>query len=359
MISPSQLLPTDRETLFLRACLREGASARDAWGRWLDAVTRAGMPARRALVPVNALLPLLAWNLQRTGAALDPGLQTHLRSAVLTEELRWQKYRAICESAFRLLREPDVPFIALKGAVVGEIAYPAPHLRHADDIDVLLHAHDLGRAADLLVRAGWRQEPPPVLRSPLHVPPLVHPKGVPIELHWRLLIPHYTIPYDRLWERSRITSIGGIDVRVLSEPDSLLHTCAHGMHGTPDLKWVADAWFILEKSPHLDWSIFTATTISARLELPMYNALRYMAEHIGAPVPERVLEDLQPGAARTGFAGRSAARRWPTRRAFPPPVQFALHYDVRLWTVPFYYLYRLARYALGSVSGLHGSARLH
>ena len=244
--------------------------------------------------------------------------------------------------------------------------YPAPLFRHADDIDILLYEDGLKRAADLFVRAGWRQRPPPVLRSPKHVPPLVHPEGVPIELHWRIAIPHYAIPYDRLWERSRIARIAGLDVQVLSDPDSLLHTCAHGMYGRPDLKWVVDAWFILEKSPRFDWSTFTSPTASARLELPVYNALRYMAAQSGAAVPEHVLGELQSGAARTGFVGRQAARPWPGgtdedflgcqgrwwrrvwavwRRVFPPPVQFALHYDVRLWTVPFYYVYRLVRYA--------------
>lgn len=350
-IPPSRLLPDAVDTLFLRACLHDGPRAHEAWDRWCAEATRGGTPLVRALVPVNGFLPLLAWNLQRTGAPLDQRLQTHFRSARLTEELRWRRYRGICEAAFRLLNEAEVPFIGLKGAVVSERVYPLPMLRHSDDIDVLLHERDLGRASEVLLRAGWRPRRAPVLKGVQHVPPLVHESDVPIELHWRLMIPYYTIPYDRLWARSQAVRIADVDIRALAETDSLLHALAHGMYGRPELKWAADAWFILAANPDLDWTTFTETAIAARLELPLYQALRFLSDRLDAPVPPRVLAALEPRAARTNFAGRSVARPWPAggwRRAFPPPVQFALHYDVPLWTVPFYYVYRLARYQRGA-----------
>jgi hypothetical protein len=212
-------------------------------------------------------------------------------------------------------------------------------------VDVLLREEDLSRADDLLARAGWRRRRSPVLPNPKHLTPLVHAEGVPIELHWRLLIPHYTLPYDALWERSRVEPVGGADVRVLAEPDALLHAVAHGMSEPSGLRWLVDAWFLLEKHPRFDWATFTETTAAARLELPVSAALRYLADELGAPVPRDVIAPLESAAGRSGLVGRAAAQPWPARRAFPPPVQFALHYDVPIWTVPFYYVYRLARFA--------------
>jgi hypothetical protein len=362
---PSRLLPDDRATLFLRACLHDGERAQEAWEAWVRSVTADGTSVRRALVPVNAFLPLLGWNFRRCGLRFDPALQTHFRSAQLTEELRYRKYRAICSSTFGLLRDASVPFVALKGAIVGELFYPAPTLRHADDIDVLLHEEDLTRAEDLLIRSGWQRQTGPAMRSSRHLPPLMNADGVPIELHWRLTIPYYAIPYDQLWARSLIVPIADEDVRVLSPADNLLHVCAHGVSDRPDLKWVVDAWFILSSNPAFDWEIFTATTIAAKLSLPTFHAVRYLSERLGAPVPDAVLGKLEWRAARTGFFGRQAARPWPGpadgdhaggvwgwwrrlravgERVFPAPVQFALHYDVRLWAVPFFYVYRLTRY---------------
>jgi hypothetical protein len=337
------VLPSERDGCFLRACLHEHDAADDGWRRWLREATADGTPARRALAAVNSLLPLLAWNLRRTHVEVDRPLQTHFRSALLTEELRWQRYRAICELAFALLSDARIPFIALKGAVVGERYYPLAMLRHADDVDVLVHEPDIERATTVFLRAGWRQGAPPVFRQPLHAPALMHEADVSIELHRRLVIPHFTVPYGRLWARTERVRLGAADVGVLATSDALLHTLAHAMQSTRDLRWVADAWFMLSKDA-IDWRMFTETAIVSRLALPIHAALTYLAREVDAAVPATVLDELTQAARRASYADREAARPWPIGRVFPPPVQFALHYDVPVWSVPYYYFYRLARH---------------
>jgi hypothetical protein len=361
----TELVPTNRESVFLQACLHDGARGLHAWNRWLDEATRDSMPVRRVLAGVNALLPLLAWSLRRNRAVLEPNLETHLRSASLTEELRWRQYRNISAALFRQLSEARVPFIALGGAAVGEGVYPAPELRHSDGIDVLLLEHDLDRATDCLLRAGWRRGTPHVLPSPLRRSPLVQADGVNAGLHWRLAVPYYTLPHDDLWARSRLTSVAGVEVRVLADEDAVLHASLHGWQHAPDPRWVADVWFMLHKWEGLDWRLLENTITSARLELPLHAALCYLAGPIGAPVPAEILDRLEARARRTGFVGRSAARPWPGdagdvrrahdgvwrrvnrvwRRGFPPPVQLVVHYGVPWWAVPFWYVYRLAGYA--------------
>jgi hypothetical protein len=138
--------------------------------------------------------------------------------------------------------------------------------------------------------------------------------------------------------------MGKADVRVLAAPDAFLHTVAHGMTSGPSLRWIVDAWFLLERHALFDWATLLETTRASRLELPLARALKYLADELRVPVPTAVLAALDEGAARTSAAGRAAARVWPSGRAFPPPLQFALYYGVPLWTVPYYYLYRLARH---------------
>jgi hypothetical protein len=337
-----RLLPDDRDTLFLHACLHEGEHAARAWRNWLESATADGTPARRALAPVNALLPLLAWNLRRAGAGLDRAVQTHLRSALLTEDLRWQRYRDICGEAFGLLARADIPFLVLKGAAVGERFYPQPMLRHADDIDVLLHPADIPRASALFRHEGWTEDLRPVFSQPLHAPPLVDASGVCVEFHSRLLIPHFTLPYERLWARAESRRVAGVQVQMLAPADALLHTIGHAMQSATDLRWVADAWFMLQSS-ECDWRRFTTTVMEARLALPVHAALSYLDQRMDMDVPVEVLQALGDAALRATYADRQASRPWPIGRAFPPPVQFALHYDVPLWSVPYYYVVRLAQ----------------
>jgi hypothetical protein len=340
------VLPDSRATWFLRACLHDTKEADDAWRRWLQEATADGTPVRRALAPVNALLPLLAWNITRTGIRVDRELQTHLRSALLTEELRWARYRSICEAAFTLLTAHAIPFIALKGAAVGERFYPQPLLRHSDDIDVLVHGADIDRATGIFLDAGWRRHAEPPFRQPLHAPPLVHDTDVSIELHHRLVIPHFTLPYDELWRRAGRTTVAGVPVEVLAAPDALLHALAHATQSATGLRWVADAWF-MTGSPSLDWEVFTDTAIRSRLALPVSAALSYLAAEINVAVPATVTAELHRAARQATHADRQASRPWQARRAFPPPFQFALHYDVPIWSVPYYYVSRVAHAARG------------
>ncbi len=369
----ASLLPTATETQFLRAALHDLPSAREAWDAWLDAVTREGTSTRRALAPVNALIPLLSWNLWRNQVPLDRDLETLFRAAHLTEELRLGAYQAICQSAFDTLSGAGVPFVVLKGAALGSMVYPAPVLRHAQDLDLLLDGQDLERAATSLTRAGWHRTAPRALANPLHMPGLAHPSGVVVELHRRLLIPYYTVPYDRLRERSMNTRVGNADVRVLSPADNLLHTCAHAMAGFPILRWVPDAWFVLKCHPDLSWPTFLSTVVESRLELPVGVALEYLAERMSMPIPEDLIDDLRKRAAHSTRMDRSAARPWPAgqfrdlwarpepwwrrlalmgRRLFPPPQQFALHYGLRPWTVPYHYLHRAWLHLSGRQDGV-------
>jgi hypothetical protein len=369
------LLPDADETLFLQACLRERDAAGEAWDRWRHAAAGDGTTAQ--LAPFNTLLPLLLWNLRRAGADVAPDMLTRLRSADLTEELRGRRYRAICAEALEGLRAAAVPFVVLKGAALAETVYPAPTLRHADDVDVLVHAKDLARSAAALDALGWRASSPPLpLSSSPHGPPRIHPSGLPLELHHRLVMPYYTLPYERLWSRTRPARVAGVDVAVLSPADTLLHVCAHAILGGRILRWVPDAWFLLARHPDLDWPALVSTTIGARLALPVHHALAYLSGRIGAPVPLDALDTLRAAAARTGIRGRCAAqlaaRPWPLgtprelwaqpggigrrlrtlgRRAFPSPLDFALRFGLRWWQVPMAYGRRLLRYARRIQSG--------
>jgi hypothetical protein len=236
----------------------------------------------------------------------------------------------------------------------------------------LLRQTDIARAVTWLVAHGWRAIDTPGLLDVHHIPAMVDASGCPIELHRGLLIPYYRLPFEPLLTRSAPATLAGADARVLSDVDALLHALGHGMsgYGLPTLRWVIDAHFLLARHPPFDWSVFVETTRSARMSLPIVAALRYLADDMGFEIPEAVMEDVKRAAKRTGVHGRAAARlgarpwmdgsfrviwrrhhSWWRRvalvaqRLFPPPMEFALRYDIPLWAVPFYYVLRIVRYA--------------
>jgi hypothetical protein len=374
----SVLMPAPRDTLLLKALVREGAAGRQAWQAWTAGLSPRGRTAgaRDVIAALSArsiFVPLLYWNLGRNGISLDAELVTYLRSAVLTEDLRWLKYQEIFRSALAVLNRAGIPFLVLKGAALGEGCYPSPVLRHTGDIDLLLRKDDAARAADLFAGLGWRRASvtSPVARHHRHLPPLTHESGLPLELHHRIAPAFYTVPYDQLRARSVRTTITGGAARVLSPADSLLHTCLHAMVSARGLRWIVDAWFIVWRHPDLDWAVFIETARASRATLPVHAALRYLAEEMAVPVPERVVADARRHAAASGFLARWAARPIPSGRpgeiwespgppwrraarlvgrAFPSPVALALQFDIPVWQMPGEYIHRtirVARYVVG------------
>lgn len=370
MLSP--LLPTARQTRFLRACVLNGQSGRDAWSQWEADATREGTPLVDTLEPFTPFLPLLSWNLARVGIAVkDERVIARLHAARQAEALRWLKYRVDAHAAFTVLHEADVPFIVLKGAAVSELIYPSPALRPKADIDVWLRPADLPRAAALFRERGWRQFEAEGLENPQHLPALVRGDSHPVELHRRLLLPYFALPDAQLWARSAPATLAGIETRALSDADGLLHTLGHAMsaYGLPMLPWVVDTHFMLERTASFDWPLFVGTTRSANLSLAVHTALHYLVDELGVEIPMRVMEELQHAARRAGVRARAAARLavrpwpegslsviWRTRepwrrvsllvqRVFPPPMEFALRYDLPLWALPYYYVLRIVRYA--------------
>jgi hypothetical protein len=260
-----------------------------------------------------------------------------------------------------------VPFIVLKGAALAEGVYPDPRLRHSHDLDLLLEDGDIEPGARALVASGWRPVRSPMLPSPLHASPLEHHSRLRVELHRRLAIPYYTLPYDLVWARRSVQAVADREVHVLAPDDALVHLCAHAMASTPILRWAPDIWFLMERHPTLDWTRFLATVTAGRLALPCTTTLQYLNAAIGLRIPAATLGALDRLSAQARFIERQAARPWAPgepqtllaarmswrqriaafwRRAFPSPIQFALRYDLRPLMLPYHYVRRLARFAL-------------
>ena len=83
-----RVLPTQEQTLLLRACLSSGEAEREAWAEYrrkgpdLEHLLRRGPPE------VRRLAPLLFVALRDSDAPVDKALLTILRTAHLREEVR-------------------------------------------------------------------------------------------------------------------------------------------------------------------------------------------------------------------------------------------------------------------------------
>jgi hypothetical protein len=202
----------------------------------------------------------------------------------------------------------------------------------------------------------------------------VHPSGLPIQLRDSLLQLDPADPLlGQLWARRRAPPALQ-PIQTLSPEDHLLHVCAHAAahESRRTLRWVCDAWFIIERSAELRWTVLLESAHLGGLSLPLYVALRYLSAELGAGVPGQVLETLRRDAvgvsslaretalagARRGPRGRfrdlfRASPTWRSRAVLarwvllpsPSYLRRASPLSPRL-PLPLYYLYRPLRYCL-------------
>lgn len=368
----SVVWPAWEETLLLRACLHSGDSARQAWKEWQSCTGKGANGFIVKAGTIKDLRPLVFNAVRCHGLELNKESQTFLRSAYLKEELRSKIFRRVCRDLLLLLEKEGVPTIVLKGTALAETVYENPVLRHSHDIELLINDQDMERAAILLptifFRRVKRELEPAMSRLSLE-----HENGLPLELHSRLFeISFHNASLSEMWSRRLSRNIAGVPACILAPSDNLLHVCGHAFYSRSrqSLRWVADAWFIVDRHRDLDWDLLLDCARQSRLVLPLSATLRYLVEELNAAVPATFLNRLFAAASKTSaterefalFGARSApdggfknligkATGW-RGRAFviqwmllPSPSYLRWVEQIqRLWLLPFHYVSRPLRY---------------
>lgn len=298
------LLPTAEETTLARVALAEGEAARQAWTLCQEPSGDLIRSFREDSRGLKRWAPLLEDSLRRHRLPVPAALSTMLRAAAFQEELRTREYRRIVGEILSRLRNEAVEVLVLKGLALAELVYPRPALRHSHDLELLVRRpDDLDRAVTALGRLGARTLPP-VRPLPTGAVLLQHGTGLPIGLQTSVFrAPHHDVSTEILWSRRSSTALAGVPANVLAPDDMLLHVLGHTASGrsrTP-LQWVADAWFLLQRHPDLDWARLLRTAQEGHLRLALAAMLPYLAREVGAVIPVDVL-------ARATEAARTAPR---------------------------------------------------
>ena len=146
--------------------------------------------------------------------------------------------------------------------------------------------------------------------------------GQQIDLHWHVLSEGRQPGMDdEVWPRAVKGKIGGGTFPAMDATDLLWHVCVHGAVGDAirPIRWVADAWTILQSRPGaIDWERLVTIAQRRHLTLVIGRALSLLREEFNAPIPPPVIEQLR--ATPNGWL-----ERWETRiKAGPPGISGAL-----------------------------------
>ena len=96
------------------------------------------------------------------------------------------------------------------------------------------------------------------------------------------------------WRDARTAEIAGISAAVPAPHHSLLQVLAIWLYSPKryNLRWVADAWFLIQNTSDLDWDSLITAAHEAQVSLALAMALDYLASNLDAPISRHVIERL-------------------------------------------------------------------
>ena len=223
----------------------------------------------------HQLVPLVYCRLQQITAPTVPSeLVEYLR--VRFHESCSYNYRLASRlvSLTSMLEGEGVSVLSFKGPSLAMTLYGGLSLRQCLDLDLMIRAEQVVKAAQLMKSCGY--EPTPTPARPQLSPYLCRPEdsrhidrgkeiqylspdgAFYVDLHWqfadRFWRP-FTPDVEKLWERAVRQDLPQGSVFTLCREDLFLALCAHGTrHRWWCLKWLLDVAEILRKADALDWS---------------------------------------------------------------------------------------------------------
>jgi len=249
-----------------------------------------------------------------------------LQTVAVVDDFRRLHIRALVARTVRDLRQEGIEVLVLKGAALLAGGVDKPRPRTMADIDLLVCSGSPERAWRICQTKGWRIADPSateeLYRDHHHLPPLDDSEGVRVglELHRNILpgVHRLGLDIDKILARSRLVAIGGVEVRVPSREDILLHACLHfawsNKLGRGGWRTYADAHAIIA-DPAFDWGRFLAAATSQRVRRCCYWTLRVGARVADLPVPPDVLKRLDPSSG--GPLGTLLTRHFANRVSNP------------------------------------------
>ncbi len=168
-----------------------------------------------------------------------------------------------------------IPILPHKGPLLALAAYGDLAMRQFADLDILIHPSDLPRAIAVLAELDYRPaedlawlSPSALLRWTGEMS-YASPRGVSVDLHWRLTPSHYPVQLDPeiLWRNRTVIDIAGTPLPTLTPEALMLLLAVHGAkHCWEALGWLADVAWLLDANPELEWTAVQALAAEARCE---------------------------------------------------------------------------------------------
>lgn len=168
---------------------------------------------------------------------LSPELARRIREVARRERIATLGMARALHQATDALTAAGVRVLSFKGLALAAQAHGDFAARGSGDLDLLVAPSEIASARAALAEAGWTPDssyPAPgptwawrhTTRNYYEV--ALHGWGLSIDLHWHLgLARSAAPPFDTLWNRRAMVTVGGRDVATLAVADAWRHSAMH------------------------------------------------------------------------------------------------------------------------------------
>ncbi|MFB2970851.1 nucleotidyltransferase family protein [Aerosakkonema sp. BLCC-F183] len=287
---------TSEQELLLRAALKQGKDATDAWQQWKTTVDIEDLDPES-----YRLLPLLYRNLSVHG--VEDSEMVRLKGVY---RRRWYENQLLVSKLTALLhsfQDAGIETIILKDVALLLHYYQDDGLRAIDTLDICVRWADGDAALALLNKLGWKlkEKVPDKILSKLSVISFVDDSGKILNLYRHI----YWYPWQEntnFGAGTSATQIKDLSTYVLNPTYQLLQLCHQGTiwNLVPPIRLVADGMTIINSfADSIDWDVLVADAEKYRFILALKKMIAILSELLLVPIPHEIIEkvgDLKPSA---------------------------------------------------------------
>ena len=212
----------------------------------------------------------------------------------------------------------QISVIMLKGIMMAEHVYHNSFYKRMNDVDILIHPHDLGKIYEIYKKHGYFYVGERVgkdlnkqLKVSHHAPPFITSDlDCMFGTQWGLKSPfaHLKIDYDNIWRRAESCQFHRLSLQAMSAEDNVFHLCIHLGHFKSGTRDVMDLYNLIRATgPTFDWKYFSSTVEKSQAHSLCYHALCLVQAYDPRIEVKNILVQLRPKASR--YFVKLAARK--------------------------------------------------
>jgi hypothetical protein len=298
------VIPNEKQTLLLKACLLSAELSNRSFQLWLAAL---GIDLMQAQLQSSIGLPQVYDQLDLGSQRLLSLLYKHFSNLRISHPVVqklsgyykyvWYRNNLLKSRMLALVTELNaiaVESVLIKGIALIEKYYPDYGMRPTLDLDIVIHPQDIVNASDLLLSKGWKSrlgDPYQVTKSQLHAHTFYH-GDIELDLHFNFSGFSLSEKTEKtFWDHATLQEQG---YKILRPAHELYITILHAYQWniTAPIRWVADSTILISQFDDNEWTEFGRVFESENADVHC-QAINYLFENGFVNIEGKVLDLLR------------------------------------------------------------------